>query len=72
MGNVRRHNMGISNLVSSQKISNLTVIIDYNKWQATGRSNEILALEPLKEKWKRLVGILKRLMDIISKNYLMF
>ena len=39
-------------LAASQKISNLTIIIDYNKWQATGRSNEILALEPLKEKWE--------------------
>ena len=38
-------------LASSQKVSNLTIIIDYNKWQATGRSNEILALEPLREKW---------------------
>jgi transketolase len=30
----------------------LTVIVDYNKWQATGRSNEVLSLHPLVEKWK--------------------
>lgn len=36
----------------SQKLSNLVAIIDYNKWQATGRSNEVLALSPLKEKWE--------------------
>ena len=39
-------------LAASQKISNLTIIIDYNKWQATGRSKEIMNLEPLGEKWK--------------------
>jgi len=37
---------------SSQRINNLIVMVDYNKWQATGRSNEILALEPLADKWK--------------------
>ena len=26
-------------------------MIDYNKWQATGRSNEIMALESLAAKW---------------------
>ncbi len=36
----------------SQKLSNLVAIIDYNKWQATGRSNEVLALSPLKKKWE--------------------
>lgn len=35
-----------------QKLKNLTVIIDFNKWQATGRSCEVMALEPLAEKWK--------------------
>lgn len=36
---------------AAQKLSNVTVFIDYNKWQATGRSNEVLALAPLREKW---------------------
>lgn len=38
-------------LAAAQKVSNLTVAIDYNKWQATGRSNEVLGLAPLAEKW---------------------
>ena len=36
---------------ASQKLENVCVIVDYNKWQATGRSNETLALSPLREKW---------------------
>lgn len=35
----------------AQKLGRLTVVIDYNKWQATGRSNEVMALESLREKW---------------------
>ena len=27
-------------------------MIDYNKWQATGRSDEVTALAPLREKWE--------------------
>jgi len=36
---------------SSKSLSRVTAIIDFNKWQATGRSKEIMALEPLLEKW---------------------
>jgi len=36
---------------AANKLSNLSVIIDYNKWQATGRSNEVLQLDPLADKW---------------------
>lgn len=32
-------------------LDNAVAIIDYNRWQATGRSDEVLALQPLKEKW---------------------
>ena len=39
-------------LASAQKVSNLTIAVDYNKWQATGRSNEILNLAPLADKWR--------------------
>ena len=39
-------------LASSQAVSNLTIAIDYNKWQATGRSDEVLALAPLADKWR--------------------
>jgi transketolase len=35
----------------AQKLERLCVVIDYNKWQATGRSNEIMALPSLREKW---------------------
>lgn len=35
-----------------QKLENVCVVVDYNKWQATGRSNETLALSPLRDKWE--------------------
>jgi transketolase len=41
-------------LGASQKLDNVVIVIDYNKWQATGRSNEVLALAPLKEKWEAM------------------
>lgn len=39
-------------MASAQAVGNLIVFIDYNKWQATGRSNEVLGLAPLREKWR--------------------
>ncbi len=39
-------------MAAGQKINQLTAIIDYNKWQATGRSQEVMALEPLAAKWE--------------------
>ena len=36
----------------AQGLNRLAVIIDYNKWQATGRSNEVMHLPPLVEKWR--------------------
>jgi transketolase len=36
---------------AAQKLENLCVIVDYNKWQATARSNETLQLAPLRDKW---------------------
>ena len=38
-------------LAPSLNLSSLTVIVDYNKWQATGRSNDVLSLSPLANKW---------------------
>jgi transketolase len=35
----------------SRGLDNLVVVIDFNKWQATGRSREIMALDPLAAKW---------------------
>ncbi|QEP42782.1 transketolase [Ectothiorhodospiraceae bacterium BW-2] len=39
-------------LAAGQKVSNLCVIVDFNKWQATGRSQEILSLDPMIDKWR--------------------
>lgn len=39
-------------LAGAQKLRNLVAIVDFNKWQATGRSKEVMALEPLKAKWE--------------------
>jgi len=33
-------------------LDQVTVIVDYNKWQATGRSDEVLSLSPLAGKWQ--------------------
>lgn len=37
---------------AGQGLENLCAIIDYNKWQATDRSNDVLALAPLADKWR--------------------
>ncbi len=37
---------------SHHKLDNLIGIIDYNKFQAFGKTNEVLNLEPLSKKWK--------------------
>jgi transketolase len=39
-------------LAPAQRLGNLVVIVDYNKWQATGRSHEIMSMDPLREKWQ--------------------
>ena len=39
-------------LAAGQHVNQLTAIVDYNKWQATGRSQEVMALEPLAAKWE--------------------
>ena len=35
----------------AQNLDRLCVVIDYNKWQATGRSDDIMALPSLRNKW---------------------
>lgn len=35
-----------------QELDNLTTIVDFNKFQATGPSTQITALEPLADKWR--------------------
>ena len=65
-------------LAPVHRLDGLAVIVDYNKWQATGRSEEVMALNPLRQKWEAfgwsayevnghdltaLVGILNRVPD---------
>jgi len=38
-------------MAGAQRLDRLTVLVDFNKWQATGRSREVLALDPLADKW---------------------
>lgn len=37
---------------AAQRLDRLCAIVDYNRWQATGRSDEVMALAPLVEKWR--------------------
>jgi transketolase len=39
-------------MAAAQRVGRLAVIVDFNKWQATGRSREVLALDPLVDKWR--------------------
>jgi transketolase len=39
-------------LAAAQRVERLAVIVDFNKWQATGRSQDIMALDPLADKWR--------------------
>ena len=61
---------------AAHKLENVCVIVDYNKWQATARSNETLQLVPLHEKWEAFgwhaieadghdIGALARLMRAV-------
>ncbi len=62
-----------------QKLDNLTLIVDYNKLQGYGKTNEIINLEPLREKFESfnwsvieidghdLDGIEKALLQVTTK-----
>ena len=39
-------------IASHHHLNNLTAIVDYNKWQSFGRTNDVLNLEPFVAKWK--------------------
>jgi transketolase len=39
-------------MAAAQKVDNLMVFVDFNKWQATDRSESVLALAPFAEKWR--------------------
>ena len=36
---------------AAQKLDQVVAIIDYNGWQATGRSDDVMALAPFRQKW---------------------
>jgi len=38
-------------MAAQHQVDNLIAIVDYNKWQATGRSDEVLGLPSLSGKW---------------------
>jgi transketolase len=37
---------------ASQKLDRVIAVVDFNRWQATGRTEEIMSIQPLKEKWE--------------------
>lgn len=39
-------------VAAHNQLDNLVVLIDYNKWCAMGRTNEVAQLEPFMNKWK--------------------
>ena len=60
---------------AAQKIDRLAVVIDFNKWQATDRSEKVMALSPLIDKWLAFGWSacevdghdLKALMEVLSR-----
>ena len=46
---------------SKHNLSQLIVFIDFNKWQATGKSEDIMSLNPLKNKWESFGWSAKRI-----------
>lgn len=39
-------------MAGARRTANLCVVIDFNRWQATDRSCEVMALSPLEDKWR--------------------
>ena len=39
-------------LAAAQRVEKLCVVVDFNRWQATGRSQEVMAVAPLADKWR--------------------
>ena len=37
---------------AAQRLDNVTAVIDFNRWQATDRSEEIMAISPMVDKWQ--------------------
>ena len=64
---------------AGQKLDRMAIIVDFNKWQATGRSEEIMALSPLVDKWRAFgwhatevdghdVDVLVKLLKLVPDN----
>jgi transketolase len=64
---------------AAQRLNNVCVVVDYNKWQATARSNETLMLAPLRDKWEAFgwdaveidghnIGALTELMSSVPRS----
>jgi len=51
---------------SAKQLNNLILIVDYNKWQATGRSDEIFSLAPLAKKFETFNW---KIFEINGHNY---
>jgi len=59
----------------AQKLDNLFVIVDFNKWQATGRSEEVMSIQPFADKWRAFGwstyeidgNDMKQVVDVMSK-----
>ena len=39
-------------LAAAHEVDNLCVIVDFNGWQATGRSRDVMRLDPMEERWE--------------------
>lgn len=39
-------------MAAGQRVENLCVVVDFNGWQATDRSRDVMALDPLVDKWR--------------------
>ena len=46
---------------SHHKLDNLIAVVDYNKLQSLGQTDEILSLEPFKDKWRSFNWIVKEI-----------
>ena len=57
-------------LSSKLALDNLILIVDYNKFQATGKSDEILNIKPLNESGNHLDGMSLSVMAIIINLFL--
>ena len=53
-------------MASHHKLNNLVVLVDYNKWCAMGKTNEVINLEPFEDRW---MGFGWKVQRIDGHNY---